>query len=86
MEAEMFEDPHMIHIKAEQKQKELLDELEMLRKIKSSSEVVPVENGWLGRMMLVIADLFIAFGVALRRRWMPVSERDSDIASDDAAP
>jgi hypothetical protein len=86
MEAEMFENPHIIHIKAGQRQKELLAELEMLRKMESSSDIVLVDNGRFGKMLLVIADLLIAAGVFLKRKCASVPEKVEDVVSDDAAP
>jgi hypothetical protein len=86
MEAEMFENPHIIQIKASQRQKELLAELEMLRKIEYSSDIVLVENGRFGRMILAIADLLIAAGVFLKRKMAPVPEKIEDIVIDDVDP
>jgi len=81
----MFQDPHMIYIVAKQKHEELLAELEKIQKIRSSSNIVLKENRRLGKIMLPIADMFIAMGIAMRRRWGGIPERIEDVVNDEYA-
>lgn len=79
----MFEDPYIISIRAKQRQKELLAELEQIRKIKSSSKMIfKRKKRRFGIIMLPIADLLIAVGVAIKRRWGCAPEETENTGSD----
>jgi predicted histidine transporter YuiF (NhaC family) len=65
----MFNNPHMMHMIAKQKHEELLAEIEQIQKLKSLSKNAKKKNRRMGRMILPIADLFIAIGVGLKRRY-----------------
>jgi hypothetical protein len=82
----MFENPHIIQVIAKQRHEELLAECEQIRKIKGAINFVPVEKRGAGRIMLPIADLFIAIGVALRRRWGVAAEGAGEADGKGFAP
>lgn len=82
----MFEDPHIIYEIAKQKHEELLAEAQFIRKIKSSPNFVRKKKRGLGKIMLPIADLLIAAGVGLNRKFGPASEAMEDAGSDGAGP
>lgn len=78
----MFEDPHMMYLVAQQRHEELLAELEMIQKFKSSQRPVKKKNKRLGCIILPIADLFIAIGVSLKRRFGSMPQGTEDIVID----
>jgi hypothetical protein len=81
----MFYDPHMMMI-AKQKQEELLAEIEQIRKLKSLSNTAKEKNRRMGRIILPIADLFIAIGVGLKIRFASLPEGTEDLISDVSKP
>ena len=78
----MFQDPHMLYLVAQQRHEELLAELEMIQKFKSSQRPVKKKNKLLGCIMLPIGDLFIAIGVGLKRRFGSMPEGTEDMVID----
>lgn len=82
----MFENPHIIHEIARQKHKELLAEAEHIHRMKASSGIVMKKNRRLGKIILPIADLLIAIGVGLNRRFDAIPERPEDADGNDVAP
>lgn len=82
----MFKDPYIIYEIAKQKHKELLSEAQYIQEIKASSNVVMKKNRRLGKMILPIADLLIAIGVGLNRRFGAKPEGSEDTGSDNTAP
>lgn len=80
----MFENPHIIYEIAKQRHEELLAEAEYIRKIKSSPNFVKKKNRHLGRVMLPIADLLIAIGVGLNRKFGPAPEALEDVGKEGA--
>lgn len=81
----MFEDPHMIYEIAKRKHKELLAEAGYLQKMKNSPNFVKRKNRRLGKLVLPLADLLIAMGVGLNRRFGSIPEGSEDGEGDDAA-
>jgi hypothetical protein len=78
----MFENPDMILAIARQRQKELVAELEMLRKLESSPNVFPVRNRRFASMMTAVADLLIKVGCGLKRRFGNAPGMSESIACD----
>jgi hypothetical protein len=78
----MFENPDMILMIARQRQKELLAELEMLRKLESSSNFFPVRKRNFASMMTAVADLLIKVGCGLKRKFGNAPGMREDIAYD----
>ena len=82
----MFENPHMIYEIAKQKHRELLAEAEYIHKINASPNIIMKKNRRLGKIMLMIADLFIAIGVGLNRKFGAMPEASEDAGNDNVAP
>jgi hypothetical protein len=86
MEAKMFENPHTTYMISKLKHEELLAEMEMRRKMESYSDIVPPGNRRFENLMQAIADLLIAIGVGLKRRFGPVPGGFEDGAGKGAEP
>jgi len=82
----MFNNPHMMHMIAKQKHEDLLAEIEHIRKLKSLSNAAKEKNRRMGRIILPIADLFIAIGVGLKIRFASLPEGTEDLISDVSKP
>ena len=82
----MFNNPHMMHMIAKQKHEDLLAEIEHIRKLKSLSNTAKEKNRRMGRIILPIADLFIAIGTGLKMRFSSLPEETEDLISDVSKP
>lgn len=79
MEAKMFEHQDIIQLLARERHQECLAEMESIRKIRDLKQTAPPGNRRLKKMMLTIADLLIAIGGGLKKRF------GADIPGGDAA-
>ena len=70
MEAEMFENPHIVLIITKQRHEELLAECQRIRMVKSALKRDKKNIGWFGGIVLFVADLLIKIGICLKRRWV----------------
>ena len=82
----MFHNPHMMHMIAKQRHEELLAEIEQIQKLKTLSNNAKKKNRRMGRIILPIADLFIAIGVGLKRQFGSLPEETEDLISEASQP
>jgi hypothetical protein len=74
MEAEMFENPHIIYIIAKMKHEELLAESRMNRLANAAKKINKKNKSYPCRFILFVADMLIKIGTRLKKRWSPEEE------------
>jgi hypothetical protein len=79
MEAEMFENPHIIYIISKMKHEELLAECQMIQLVNAARKTKKKNKSYSGRFLLFVADLLIKFGLSLKRRLAQEEETFNNI-------